>query len=166
MEIVRATVGDAQALRQICVEAKAHWGYPADWMARWRELVCISPDYISHNHVYMAVDGTVIIGWYALAAEFPKCLLDHLWVAPPRMGSGVGRLLFDHAIAQALQLGATYLEIESDPNALGFYLRMGARQVGEVEGGMDRNIPLLRHDLASASQSSVSSLSSPVPGAT
>ena len=147
MEIVRAGIHDGEALKRICVAAKAHWGYPAEWMARWEAMVRVTPEYLTRNWAYMAVDGGSAIGWYALVRGFQKCLLDHLWVAPPRIGSGVGRLLFNHAVAQAQEADALYLEIESDPNALGFYERMGARQVGEVEGGMERNIPLLRLDL-------------------
>jgi hypothetical protein len=41
------------------------------------------------------------------------------------MGHGIGRSLFMHPVERAKSLGFQELEIESDPNAEGFYLRMG-----------------------------------------
>jgi hypothetical protein len=46
------------------------------------------------------------------------------------MGQGIGRSLFDHAALRGQELGFREIEIESDPNAEGFYLRMGARRIG------------------------------------
>jgi hypothetical protein len=57
-----------------------------------------------------------------------------------------GRALFDHAIRRAASLGAEVLGIESDPNAEGFYRRMGATRVGEIDYPIDeqrRALPLL-----------------------
>lgn len=72
--------------------------------------------------------------------------LDHLWVSPENIGSGIGRSLFEHAVYRAAILGAEALEIESDPNAEGFYQRMGAERTGEnvldIEG-QSRTLPLL-----------------------
>ena len=56
--------------------------------------------------------------------------LLHLWVLPEAMGRGVGRSLFRHALERARILGFRELEIESDPNAEGFYRRIGAHRVG------------------------------------
>ena len=62
------------------------------------------------------------------------------------IGSGVGAALMTHATAEAKRHGATTLRIESDPNAEAFYLRMGAKRVGEVPSGTEpgRLLPLLQ----------------------
>ncbi len=70
-------------------------------------------------------------GFYALVERGSKVELEHLWVLPEHIGTGIGRALFDHAVRKAAALGATILSIEADPNAEGFYRRMGARRVGE-----------------------------------
>jgi GNAT superfamily N-acetyltransferase len=62
------------------------------------------------------------------------------------MGRGIGRSLFIHALGRAKELGFRELEIESDPNAEGFYLRLGARRVStlvRVVAGQSREVPLL-----------------------
>jgi predicted N-acetyltransferase YhbS len=67
-------------------------------------------------------------------------------VLPERMGEGVGRALFEHALRTAASLGAGVVGIEADPNAEGFYRRMGARRVDEIVyeiDGRERVLPLL-----------------------
>jgi ribosomal protein S18 acetylase RimI-like enzyme len=65
---------------------------------------------------------------------------------PKRIGRGIGRALFDHAVRRAASLGAGSVRIEADPYAEGFYRRMGARWVGEISypiDGQERKLPLL-----------------------
>ncbi len=150
MEILRATPGDAEALTGISFAAKRYWGYPEQWMERWRESLTITPDFIRRNEVYVAVVEGEMVGFYALAGQGHKIELEHLWVTPEHIGTGVGRALFDHAVRRAGTLGAEILGIEADPNAEGFYRRMGARRVGETSYPIDnqrRVLPLLVVDM-------------------
>jgi GNAT superfamily N-acetyltransferase len=119
-------------------------------MERWREGLTIAPQFVEGNEVYAAVAEGEPVGFYALVGEGPRIVLEHLWVLPERMGSGVGRALFEHALERAAPLGAETLGIEADPNAEGFYRRMGARRVGEISyelDGRERVLPLLVMDL-------------------
>jgi GNAT superfamily N-acetyltransferase len=146
MEILKARPGDTEALTRISFAAKRHWGYPESWIERWRETLTITPEFIHHNEVYAAIIEEKVVGFYALAGEARKIELEHLWVLPEFIGTGVGRALFDHAVRRAAALGAEVVNIESDPNAEGFYRRMGARRVGEISYPMDgqkRTLPLL-----------------------
>jgi GNAT superfamily N-acetyltransferase len=75
--------------------------------------------------------------------------LNDLWVEPGDIGTGIGSALFEAAFEVARTLPADQMLIVADPNAEGFYLRMGARRVGEeasevVEG---RRLPILLIDL-------------------
>jgi GNAT superfamily N-acetyltransferase len=72
--------------------------------------------------------------------------VEHLWVLPDFIGKGIGAKLFRRMLAKCREMGVKVLEIESDPNAQGFYERMGARKVGEVVSQVDgqpRVLPLL-----------------------
>ena len=146
MEVRRATQGDAEPLSRISLAAKRYWGYPERWIERWRESLTITPDFVRRNEVDAAVVEGEIVGFYALVGEGREIELEHLWVTPEHIGTGVGRLLFDHAVRRAASLGAETLRIESDPNAEGFYRRMGAVRVGEISypiDGQKRTLPLL-----------------------
>lgn len=61
------------------------------------------------------------------------CVLEDLWVLPEAMGKGVGTRLFRRAAERARGFGATRLEWEAEPNAVGFYERMGGRFLRKSE---------------------------------
>lgn len=82
--------------------------------------------------MHCAVEGDEIVGVYALLFAGADCELEHFWIAPSRIGKGVGRTLFAHAVDRCRAIGVRRLWINADPNAEGFYARMGARRVGEV----------------------------------
>jgi GNAT superfamily N-acetyltransferase len=152
MEIRRARESDAAELTRIAHEAKRHWGYPERWIELWRDDLTLSPEFIAGNEVYLAEDGGEALGCCALVAGTPSWALEHFWIRPAAMGKGLGRRLFEHARAQAAAAGASVLEIDSDPNAEPFYLRMGAVRVGEVRSQVDgqpRVRPLLHLRLSS-----------------
>jgi GNAT superfamily N-acetyltransferase len=145
--IRRAEVSDAGELTRIAHEAKRHWGYPDDWITQWTSALSVSDDYIAHHDVFVGEIDNKMAGFYALILENGLWQLDHLWVRPTSMGHGLGRRLFEHAVAHlhALAPGAV-LGIEADPNAEAFYQHMGARRVGEVTRdwqGVRRVLPYL-----------------------
>ena len=152
MEIRSATPKDAVALTRIALAAKGYWGYPERWMERWREGLTIVPEFVRDNEAYMVVSEGTPVGFYALVEWGRGLDLEHLWVSPTWIGRGVGRTLFEHVLARAAELGAASVEIEADPNAEGFYRRMGARAIGERVYDLDgqrRTLPLLAVDVPS-----------------
>jgi GNAT superfamily N-acetyltransferase len=151
VEVRRALPDDAESLTRIAFASKRYWGYPERWISLWSSTLTITPEFVRDNEVYAAFSGGEAVGFYALTGEGHELELDHLWVSPAWIGSGTGRLLFEHAMERAASRGASIVEIEADPNAEGFYLRMGARRVGEnVYGieGIRRTLPRLVVDLA------------------
>lgn len=150
--IRRARADEADALTALARAAKAHWGYPAAWLAAWEVALTFTPGSIAADPVYVAPgpDGTPD-GCYALGREGAATTLEHLWVRPDAMGRGLGRALLAHAARTAAALGADRLQIDSDPHAEGFYLRAGAVRVGEIPAdvaGTRRTLPRLMLSLA------------------
>jgi GNAT superfamily N-acetyltransferase len=146
VEVRRAGPGDAGALGRIAFAAKGHWGYPGRWMELWRPGLEVSPAFVRDNEVYVAVSGGEPVGFYALVGWGRGLDLEHLWVLPAWIGTGLGRRLFEHAMRRAKELGAGTVTIEADPNAEGFYRKMGARRAGEnvyeIEG-QERVLPVM-----------------------
>jgi hypothetical protein len=64
--------------------------------------------------------------------------------------TGLAAYVFNDAVERASALGFGSLEIESDPNAEGFYRRLGARRVGiniaELDG-QRRELPVLAYEI-------------------
>lgn len=153
MNIRQATTDDAEALTRIAHDAKKHWGYPEHWMQRWAADLTITPEFIAANHVYVGEDDDRLAGFYALTINDQKAELEHLWVAPQLIGTGVGKELFLSAMQKAAELEVKTVEISSDPNAEGFYQKMGAYRVGETTSELDgepRVLPRLSIDPSSS----------------
>jgi GNAT superfamily N-acetyltransferase len=150
MEIVRAKPEDADALTEIAFAAKRHWGYPERWIQSWTDILTMRPEFVAANVAYVAIEDDRAVGFYLLTTESDGMDLGHLWILPEAMGRGIGRALFEHAAGEARRLGFQIITIEADPNAEGFYRRMGARRVGtnvtQVEGDR-RELPLLIYAL-------------------
>jgi len=150
MQILRAKSDDAAKLTEIAFAAKRQWGYPERWVESWRDLLTITPEFIVGHETHEAMVDARIVGFYALGSKKSRLDLLHLWVLPDWMGRGVGRSLFQHALDRAKALGFQELEIESDPNAEGFYKRMGARRVGanlKQLDGQPRELPILIYEM-------------------
>jgi GNAT superfamily N-acetyltransferase len=144
IEIRRARPADAETLTCIAHAAKRHWRYPEEYIELWREALTVTPDFIARHPVYCAWQDERIVGFYALSGEGPARELEHMWVMPEAVGKGIGARLLNHAVWAVRLDGAETLRIASDPNAEGFYVKMGARRVGEVPSRPDgRWLPLL-----------------------
>ena len=132
IQIRRARPDEAAALTEIAHAAKRHWGYPENWIEHWKADLTITADFIANNEMYVAINGEEIAGCCALVLSDSLAELEHMWIRPEHMGNGVGRALFNQIVDRAKQLNAPGLELSADPNAEGFYQRMGATRIGEV----------------------------------
>ncbi len=135
MTLIRpAAPSEAAALSAIARASKAHWGYSEELLELWSDALAVTPDFIAEHTVFCAVDRGSVVGFAALCAITDGVELEHLWVVPERIGTGVGQALLCAAVVRARRAGATRMRIVSDPNAAGFYERHGAERVGVIEG--------------------------------
>ncbi|HJQ74804.1 MAG TPA: GNAT family N-acetyltransferase [Gaiellaceae bacterium] len=119
-----AEPADHARLRELTFESKAHWGYDRDFVRRWAEGLSFEG---AQERWVAEVDGE-IVAWAALIPPVEGvAVLDDLWVDPAAMGRGLGSRLFRLAAERAREIGAERLEWGAEPNALGFYEKMGGR---------------------------------------
>jgi GNAT superfamily N-acetyltransferase len=150
IHIRRARADEAETLTEIAHAAKRHWGYPEQWIEHWKTDLTITPEFIAAHEVYVAIINEEAVGCCAIVFSAGRAALEHMWIRPQHMGAGVGRALFLHAKERAEEVGIAVLEISADPNAEGFYQRMGARRIGEIHSEIDgqpRVLPQLAVDL-------------------
>src|SRR5262249_1196131 len=107
MKIRRAVPGEAKSLQLLARASKAYWGYSSDYMSRWASEAQVTETFGEAHVVFCAEMGGTLAGFYALSCEGHYGHLEHLWVAPPMIGHGVGRALLDHAMTQANASGAS-----------------------------------------------------------
>jgi GNAT superfamily N-acetyltransferase len=152
--------GEAPSLTELCTRSKAYWGYDAAFMAAAARTIEIRERDIRAKRVLMAVSDfnsardsvqVPLLGVAAVAPMDSRGLFDlsHLFVAPEAFSQGIGRALFDAAVQLAMAQGARRLSILSDPNAAGFYEKLGAERRGEAPSDAvpGRMLPLFELDL-------------------
>ncbi|HEY0395320.1 MAG TPA: GNAT family N-acetyltransferase [Candidatus Elarobacter sp.] len=149
LRIRRARGDDAPALTTLAIASKQHWGYDADFMALVRPALAPSPDDIENNPVFIIESSAgEPAAFYGFKNRGGDVFLEDMWVHPARIGTGLGRILWNHALATAQSERYHSFLIESDPNAEPFYLHCGAQRAGEmVSPATGRVVPLLRVDV-------------------
>ena len=146
ISIRRAVPQEAHRLTQIAFSAKAHWGYPEGWMEIWKPQLTFTPEYFEQYESWVAVEETMPIAFYTLQERDGNAWLENLWVLPEHIGKGIGKQLFLHAVGVARLHGYNTLQLEADPNAVGFYEKMGMHRIGERRSeieGQPRVLPVM-----------------------
>jgi len=147
LQIRRALPDEADRLYQIALTAKRHWGYPERWMEIWKPQLTFSPEYFAENESWTAEIDNNPIAFYTLQYKDGIAWVENLWVLPEYIGRGVGKQLFLHALSRSRELGHKILQLEADPNAVGFYEKMGMSKIGERHSEVDgqpRFLPIMK----------------------
>jgi ribosomal protein S18 acetylase RimI-like enzyme len=139
-----APAEDAAALSALAQRSKAHWGYDEEFLRRARPELTVTAEDVEQFVVRVAERDGALLGFSAVDLDGTPAELLALWVDPPAIGTGVGRALLRDALATAAARATGGLLVESDPNAEGFYLRHGARRLGERRSTTTKRLlPLL-----------------------
>jgi GNAT superfamily N-acetyltransferase len=139
----RASPADAEQLTVLTIASKAHWGYDEAFMDLARPSLTVSPEYLEANACWVAESDGATVGWFSLVSVPDGLLLDNFFLLPSRIGSGLGRLMWKEALRHAAAAGVPRMTLEADPNAAGFYERMGARLTGSVSAPVTgRQLPV------------------------
>lgn len=127
LRIRRAEPREAGELEELQERSSTHWNYPPgyfDWAGD--EAHVIPEAYVRDNPVFVLEEDDRRIGFYGFTEQDGDLLLDKLFVDADQIGKGYGKLLWQHAIQTARDLGRSEFVIGSDPNAAPFYAAMGA----------------------------------------
>lgn len=133
MTIRRATPADTPVLRAMMADSNGYERPQARAM-----IVAFADGWsvpaVGHE-VWLAEADGAIAGFYALIPHGADQELDLFFTGNATQGTGLGRRLFAHMADRASTLGAERVVISSNPEAAGFYRRMGAVVVGVTPPG-------------------------------
>ena len=148
-----ALPGEAEILTELCLRSKAVWGYDAAFMAACRTELTITARDFAASRVQVSVQDGRIIAMAQLAQHGRIADIDKLFVDPAILRSGAGRALFAWCVETARAAGAVAITVVADPDAAGFYRRMGMQDDGTVPSGSipGRKLPKLHLGLAGVS---------------
>lgn len=150
-----AAPGDEEALTEIAFSAKRYWGYPDAYFEVWRDELTITEPYIRNNTVFVSLLNRGITGFYSLVNIPSDRLiggirvdkgwwLDHIFVVPERIRTGIGTLLVSHMKAICRTRGIERVLIFADPHSEGFYYKLGAEKIRDSKSSIPgRTIPVL-----------------------
>ena len=147
-----ARAGEAGQLTALCKRSKAHWGYDEQFLRQSEQSLTVRPEQIETGRVLVAVgpaDVAVGVAEIVPMKEPGIFDLDKFFIDPKTLRSGVGRELFCTVCQLASNEGAIRLMVLADPNAVGFYEKVGAVRVGDAPSDAipGRMLPLFMFDL-------------------
>src|SRR3954447_14772364 len=135
METIRdAQPREAAALEALQRRASDVWPEYREQLAAHPDAIEVSAEAIRTRQVRVAADaaGQPVGFSLVVPGDDAAVELDGLFVEPERMGTGVGRRLVADAAATARRAGATRMDVVANPNALGFYTKVGFRGADAV----------------------------------
>ena len=106
-------------------------GYATPEQRRLIERVRVPVEAAGASVTYVLEDAAGAAGFYTLVRRSEaQQEIDLFFTANDRQGRGVGRRMFEHAVAEARRRGARELLVISNPPSAAFYRRMGCREDG------------------------------------
>jgi GNAT superfamily N-acetyltransferase len=135
---------EADLLSDLAVRSKGHWGYDARFLAVSRVQLAVRAEDVVARRVTVAEVAGAVAGFYALEGDAGDAELSLMFVDPAHLRGGIGRRLWEHAVATAAAAGITSFTIDSDPFAEEFYLAMGAIRSGTAPSSVVRGRVLPR----------------------
>ena len=144
----QANFTEETSLTDLAFRSKSFWGYSEAFMKSCKQELTLTSEYLKRSVHLVAERKGELVGFAALSGVHTKqdWELDFLFIEPKFIGLGLGKLLWEKIIRRAKNLGIKRLILASDPGAESFYLKMGAKRIGQRKS-LARYIPLLEFHL-------------------
>ena len=123
----RAEPHEAKELEELQTRSASHWDYPDGYFDWAGDAPRVRESYVRDNSVLVLVDDDGRkLGFYGFTEGDDGLLLDKMFLDVDQIGRGLGRVVWQHAVQTARDLGVSEFVIGADPNAAPFYESMGA----------------------------------------
>ena len=154
INIRRAKNDENNILTEISFASKHYWNYPEEYFEIWRDELTISQSYINENRVFVVEYKERVIGYFSIievkedfwaGKVFVKqgFWLEHIFIVPDYIKKGIGSKLIKFATKYCKENNIGLLNIFSDPNAKGFYEKIGAKYISEYESSIENRTVFL-----------------------
>lgn len=141
---------DLDNINHIMCASKAYWGYDESFIDEFMDRFCVTEKCIREYNIYCVYIDAEMRAFYGFKKnDENQDELDLFFLEPVFIGKGVGRRLWQLCIATAKELKIQRFIIQADPNAEGFYLKMGCVNIGKKPSpmGLGREVPILEYEL-------------------
>jgi N-acetylglutamate synthase-like GNAT family acetyltransferase len=122
-----ARLEEREALRELHRSSSLVWEADRANLEARPELFGVAEEAIAEGRIRVATGGDgELLGFSGIAREEPGvCEIEDLFVAPEAMGRRVGRALIEDLVAGAAAAGDREIAVTANPDAVGFYERLG-----------------------------------------
>ena len=123
----RANANDREALDAMTLAGIRHWGHDRNHTEAYGAFATMleGEDDPDQHLVFVLDEGAGPLAFYELRDRGDHVELLRMFMRTDLIGHGYGRILWEHAVAQAALMHDRMM-IVSDPGATGFYEAMGA----------------------------------------
>ena len=143
IQYIKATPEDAKMLSETAKQSKQIWGYSSELMKKWEEELTVTEKHIEKNKVFKVYQNNIYIGFFSLVKFINWTEIGHFWILPDYLRKGFGSVIFSKIIEIVTGYNEAILEVYAEPNANGFYEKMGGeihKQIGAKEKGRQMNV--------------------------
>jgi len=128
---------EADALTDLSIRSKQSNGYDDAFMAACRDELTVTDQHMVDGTFWVAEIDGVIRGCVCLgiAEDGTSGEINAFFIDPDFQGRGLGRKLWEAALAKARAAGLVRLHLASDPFAVPFYEKLGFVTIGTVPSG-------------------------------
>jgi GNAT superfamily N-acetyltransferase len=91
---------------------------------------------IAAGDVVLAVSGSSALGWGSSSGDY----ISGVYIRSSSGRRGVGRAIMSRLESDIVKRGHKYATLDSSPNALGFYAKLGYMPIGSLND--DRTVPM------------------------
>lgn len=133
LQFEQAIQNDSKLLTETAFKSKKIWNYTDEQMSLWTNELTITASYIEENKVFKIFDNQNYVGFFSLVLKGEFIELDHFWFLSGNTGKGYGRKSFEFIKRMAKNNNYNTLRVYSEPNADGFYSKMGGKIIQSKE---------------------------------
>ncbi len=139
-----ANVCELQDLNEFIRLSKGYWGYPKDFLDTFIEKWGLTENYILKNQVIVLEENNVKCGLFSFSqSNAEKVELDLFFINSQYIRKGMGKEMWKIANHYASEKKFEKFELIADPNAKGFFEKMGAKKIKTLETFPGRFVPIM-----------------------
>jgi GNAT superfamily N-acetyltransferase len=125
IEPKKATKEDLQTLNKLLRASKGYWGYNEEFLDKFMGIFAVSEKNVITHETWKFFDDQKLVGVITLDINEPE--LINLFVDPQYIGKGFGAEIWHFSVERFAAEKINSFKIWADPNANGFYEKMGAK---------------------------------------
>lgn len=132
MHIDLSSEKEVASINAVIDRSKRYWNYSEAYLTAAIPLIQIDPTWLHMHRGYSIYEEDELVGFLGVEQEQNYWTLDHLWISPHKIRTGVGRKGVNFILSEARKFNIAKIFLLPDPPAEGFYSRLGAVRTGKV----------------------------------